>query len=275
MKCVTFSMPNYDTTDQVVFRYTDIRWQSSREADNNTKLRRLRLAVSMSSCGDRSRRRRKRQRTKRQGRSVASAGDAMAHPSRTWNIMRQATGRLKMAGRWNVIPLLAIAMLNLASCGSAPPASSDSVSAAVSGTGEYIIGPGDTLNIFVWRNPELSVTIPVRPDGKISTPLVEDITAVGKSPSQLARDMESVLSEYIRSPQVNVIVNARPLGFSTNNNLVLQRARGRYLMLLNDDTIVLDGALDTLVAFMDDNPGAGAAGSTYLNPDLSYQQSFS
>lgn len=97
-------------------------------------------------------------------------------------------------------------MLNLASCGSAPPASSDSVSAAVSGTGEYIIGPGDTLNIFVWRNPELSVTIPVRPDGKISTPLVEDITAVGKSPSQLARDMESVLSEYIRSPQVNVIV---------------------------------------------------------------------
>lgn len=70
----------------------------------------------------------------------------------------------------------------------------------------YLVGPGDTLQIFVWRNPELSSTVPVRPDGKISTPLVEDMTAVGKTPSQLARDMEKVLAEYIRSPQVNVIV---------------------------------------------------------------------
>ena len=59
---------------------------------------------------------------------------------------------------------------------------------------------------FVWRNPDLSTKVPVRPDGKISTPLVEDMIAVGKNPSQLARDMEKVLGEYIRSPQVNVIV---------------------------------------------------------------------
>ena len=71
----------------------------------------------------------------------------------------------------------------------------------------YIIGPGDTIQIFVWRNPELSVTVPVRPDGKISTPLVEDMVAVGKSPTQLSRDIEAVLVEYIRSPQVNVIVS--------------------------------------------------------------------
>ena len=74
------------------------------------------------------------------------------------------------------------------------------------GSSEYLIGPGDTLQIFVWRNPELSVTVPVRPDGRISTPLVEDISAVGKTPTQLAREMETALAEYIRTPEVNVIV---------------------------------------------------------------------
>jgi len=71
---------------------------------------------------------------------------------------------------------------------------------------DYVIGPGDTLQVFVWRNPELSTSVPVRPDGKISTPLVEDMVAVGKSPAQLARDIEKVLAEYVRSPTVNVIV---------------------------------------------------------------------
>jgi polysaccharide biosynthesis/export protein len=76
---------------------------------------------------------------------------------------------------------------------------------------QYIIGPGDQLQVFVWRNPELSETVPVRPDGKISTPLVENMVAVGKTPSQLARDMEKVLGEYVRSPTVNIIVT-QPLG---------------------------------------------------------------
>ena len=71
---------------------------------------------------------------------------------------------------------------------------------------EYAIGPGDTLQIFVWENPDVSVTIPVRPDGRISTPLIEDMQAVGKTPTQLARDLEVALAEYIRSPTVNVIV---------------------------------------------------------------------
>lgn len=71
---------------------------------------------------------------------------------------------------------------------------------------DYVIGPGDTVQVFVWRNPELTATVPVRPDGKITTPLVQDMVAVGKTPSQLSRDIEGVLAEYIRSPQVNVIV---------------------------------------------------------------------
>lgn len=70
----------------------------------------------------------------------------------------------------------------------------------------YLIGPGDSLHVFVFQNEELSVTVPVRPDGKISTPLVEDMVAVGKTPSQLARDIEKSLAEYVKSPKVNVVV---------------------------------------------------------------------
>jgi len=71
---------------------------------------------------------------------------------------------------------------------------------------EYRIGPGDDLQVFVWNHPELTVTVPVRPDGLISTPLVENMKAEGKTPSQLSRDLETALSEYVRTPTVNVIV---------------------------------------------------------------------
>jgi polysaccharide export outer membrane protein len=77
-------------------------------------------------------------------------------------------------------------------------------------TFEYVIGPGDSVNIFVWRNPEVSQTVTVRPDGRISTPLVEDLLAAGKSPTQLAREIETVLAQYIREPLVTVIIG----GFS-------------------------------------------------------------
>ncbi len=82
--------------------------------------------------------------------------------------------------------------------------------AAVADDYEYLIGPGDSLSIFVWRNPELSTGGPVRPDGKISVPLVEDLQASGRTPTQLARDIENILGEYIRDPLVTVMVN----GFS-------------------------------------------------------------
>src|SRR5579864_9621649 len=73
---------------------------------------------------------------------------------------------------------------------------------------DYFIGPLDTLNIFVWRNPELSETLPVRPDGRISIPLIEDLPAAGKTPTQLARDIEGRLKRYVQDPIVTVIVTA-------------------------------------------------------------------
>src|SRR6201996_6327236 len=79
---------------------------------------------------------------------------------------------------------------------------------------DYRIGPGDTLRVYVFQNEDLSATVPVRPDGKISTPLVEDMVAVGKSPSQLARDIEKSLSEYVKSPKVNIVVTIALSAFS-------------------------------------------------------------
>lgn len=73
---------------------------------------------------------------------------------------------------------------------------------------QYLIGPGDTLNVFVWRNAELTTTIPVRPDGRISIPLVEDLIAAGKTPTQLAREIEAALSRFVREPSVTVIITS-------------------------------------------------------------------
>lgn len=88
------------------------------------------------------------------------------------------------------------------------PAAPETPSSGVSSvSADYLIGPGDTLQIFVWQNPELSVTVPVRPDGRISTPLVEDTLAVGKTPVQLAADLETALAVFIRTPKVSVIVS--------------------------------------------------------------------
>jgi polysaccharide export outer membrane protein len=70
---------------------------------------------------------------------------------------------------------------------------------------EYQIGPGDSLSIFVWRNPELSVTVPVRPDGRISIPLAEDVVAIGRTPTSLARDIEQRLAKYVNQPLVTVM----------------------------------------------------------------------
>jgi polysaccharide export outer membrane protein len=78
--------------------------------------------------------------------------------------------------------------------------------APVAVTPDYLIGPGDSLHVFVFQNEELSTTVPVRPDGKISMPLVEDMVAVGKTPSQLARDIEKSLAVYVKTPKVNVVV---------------------------------------------------------------------
>lgn len=72
---------------------------------------------------------------------------------------------------------------------------------------EYIIGPLDQLTVFVWRNPELGAKVQVRPDGRITTPLIEDMPAVGKTPTMLAQDIKVLLSQYINEPLVSVIVD--------------------------------------------------------------------
>lgn len=100
-----------------------------------------------------------------------------------------------------LVPLLFVI---IAGCSSGPKVDFDAIEAEP--PSQYRIGPGDTLNVFVWRNPEISITVPVRPDGKISTPLVQDMVAVGKTPTELSQDLEVALSQYIKTPQVNVIV---------------------------------------------------------------------
>jgi polysaccharide biosynthesis/export protein len=113
--------------------------------------------------------------------------------------------------------VLAVGFL-ISSCASEPPSPqlppTPKQATATAADSNYIIGPGDTLQVFVWRNPELSTTVPVRPDGKISTPLIEDMVAVGKTSPQLARDMEGVLAEYVRAPKVNIIVTIAASAFS-------------------------------------------------------------
>jgi polysaccharide biosynthesis/export protein len=105
------------------------------------------------------------------------------------------------------ILLLAVALFSLLSgWGVANALATEDGPSSAESRSDYVVGPGDTLQVFVWRNAELSTTVPVRPDGKISTPLVEDMVAVGKTPAQLARDIESVLAEFVRSPTVNVIL---------------------------------------------------------------------
>lgn len=139
-------------------------------------------------------------------------------------------------------PLGLLALLGAASILASSPAafSQDATNRNVD-SAEYQIGPGDQLRIFVWRQPDLSATVPVRPDGRISTPLVEGMVAVGKTPAQLATDIEAVLSEFIRSPEVTVIVESfvgtfssqiRVLGAVVNPGPIAYRERMTLLDVL-------------------------------------------
>lgn len=99
-----------------------------------------------------------------------------------------------------------LGLMALGGCASgpnAPPVSGTPTEAA-----DYVIGPGDSLQISVWRSPELSTTVPVRPDGRISTPLVEDIVAAGQTPASLGREIESRLKKFVSDPIVTVIVSS-------------------------------------------------------------------
>ena len=113
----------------------------------------------------------------------------------------------------------------------------------------YLIGPGDSVNIFVWRNGEVSTTVTVRPDGKITTPLVEDLPASGRTPTQLARDIEKALGTYIKEPIVTVIVGGFIGPYSEQIRVMGEAARPQALpyrqqMTLLDLMIAVGGITD-------------------------------
>ncbi len=138
--------------------------------------------------------------------------------------------------RWYSALLFA---MTISACGGSSVQPSDLAPTAVaSPTGAYLIGPGDTLDIFVWREPELSTSVPVRPDGRISTPLVEDMVAVGRTPTALAREIETVLSEYIRSPHVNVIVRSFVGTFGEQIRVIGQAAQPQSIVYRDRMTLM-------------------------------------
>ena len=113
----------------------------------------------------------------------------------------------------------------------------------------YVVGPGDTLNIIVARNPELSMSVPVRPDGKLAAPLVEEIVAQGKTSTQLARDVEKQLGKYVRDPVVTVLVTAFVGPYSEQIRVIGEAARPQFLnykknMTLLDVMIAVGGLTD-------------------------------
>ena len=123
-----------------------------------------------------------------------------------------------------------LGVLLLFGCANAPELQIDSPEKqAAHFSGDYLIGPGDGLNIFVWRHPEVSVVVPVRPDGKVSTPLVEDVVAAGKTSTQLARDIEDILSVYIKQPKVTVIIQSFGGGYDQRIRVVGQAMQPQAL----------------------------------------------
>lgn len=114
---------------------------------------------------------------------------------------------------------------------------------------QYHIGPGDSIQIFVWRNPEFSLSVPVRPDGKISIPLLEDIVAAHKTPTQLAKDLELELSNYLKDPIVTVIVSDFMGTYEDNIRVVGEASQPQAIpyrsgMTILDVMIIVGGLTD-------------------------------
>ncbi|MCZ7566019.1 MAG: polysaccharide export protein [Burkholderiales bacterium] len=133
----------------------------------------------------------------------------------------------------------ALALLGACATSDHPPAPRDAAAPEY----KYLIGPLDTVNIIVWRNPELSLSVPVRPDGKITTPLVEDLPALGKDPTTLARDIEKSLSRYVRDPVVTVIVTSFAGPYSEQIRVIGEAARPQILAYRQKMTV-----LDVMIA---------------------------
>jgi polysaccharide export outer membrane protein len=113
-----------------------------------------------------------------------------------------------VAQHWRFVVLTLVVALGVTGCAAPSPTVAPTEPQAVAAAPDYVIGPGDNLSVFVYRAPELSVDLPVRPDGRLSLPLVPDIEAAGRTPTQLARQIEERLKEYVREPNVTVMVRA-------------------------------------------------------------------
>jgi polysaccharide export outer membrane protein len=140
--------------------------------------------------------------------------------------------------------LILVGALLLSACGllpgnNHPPAPTNASTQDYS----YIIGPGDNLNIIVWRNPELSMSVPVRPDGKFSTPLIDELVAQGKNSVEIARDIEKLLGKYVRDPVVTVIITGFVGPYDQQIRVVGEAAKPQVLAYKQKMT-----ALDVMIA---------------------------
>ncbi|MEE4639365.1 MAG: XrtA/PEP-CTERM system exopolysaccharide export protein [Wenzhouxiangella sp.] len=144
-----------------------------------------------------------------------------------------------LIGLWSI----ALVALFLVGCQTTPDLPEAPRLAAGEGVPDYIIGAGDSLNIRVWRQADLSATVPVRPDGRITTPLVEDMMAAGKTPAELARDMETALSEYVREPVVTVLVNSIAMTLNRQIRVIGQAANPQAIEYRSNMTV-----LDVMIA---------------------------
>ena len=146
--------------------------------------------------------------------------------------------------------LVAAVVVSACATQSYPPAPSDA------DTTDYVyhIGPADVVNVIVWRNPELSMSVPVRPDGKITMPLVDDLAALGKTPTELERDMEKALGKYIRDPVVTIVVT-NFVGPANEQVRVIGEATKPQVLPYRRDLTVLDVmiAVGGLTDFADGN----------------------
>ena len=150
--------------------------------------------------------------------------------------------QVKPLSRYWVFWLMMVAgLLLFGGCSTAPTASG--FSAATPPAGQYIIGPGDSLQVYVRDNPNLTISVPVRPDGRISIPLVQSMMAAGKTPGELAGDLEKSLSQYIRSPLVTVIVQSFVGAYSQQIRVVGQATTPKSLAY-RDGMTLLDVMID-------------------------------
>ena len=147
------------------------------------------------------------------------------------------------------VALMLTAALVLAGCATPTPPSAAALAPV---NQDYLIGPGDNVTITVWRNPEVSSSVPVRPDGKITTPLVEDLPAAGKTSTQLARDIESALAKFIQQPVVTVVVTNFVGNYGDQIRVIGQAARPQALAYRRDmslmDVLITVGGITEFAA---------------------------